>query len=274
MEIIWERLIYNNNDYGDYYLVSNTGKIKNAKTGHVRKPYCNGGYFYLILSINGNQKTINVHRAVACTFVPNPYNLPQVNHIDGDKSNNCVENLEWVTAKDNCIHAVINDLFYSGERSELSKLNAEQIKYIKEHCIPYDENFGCTALAKQFNVDKSTISKIIHGFSWKEYTDNYKPVQCNTYILKKEYKCKHCNEIFIPNFNGQVYCSKECHEKDRRKVERPSSNELLELIKTTSFVKIGLLYGVSDNAIRKWCKLYGLPYKQKDIKNLINNEHV
>ena len=52
-----------------------------------------------------------MHRVVAKTFIPNPHNLPQVNHIDGNKENNCVSNLEWVTNYDNAHHAIENDLF-------------------------------------------------------------------------------------------------------------------------------------------------------------------
>ena len=83
-----------------------------------------------------------------------------------------------------------------------------------------------------------------------------------------QHYCKKCGKFFIPIHKCQVYCSKICSSISQQKVKRPSKEELLELIKSTSFLQIGKIYGVSDNAVRKWCKSYGLPYKQKDIRSL------
>lgn len=277
MEEKWKRLIYNGEDYGDYYLVSNLGKIKNVKTDYILKNYTDekNPYYKVKLHIDYIDKivTIKVHRAVAQAFIPNPNNLPQVNHKDGNKLNNNVDNLEWVSAKQNTIHAVINNLYKSGENSELSKLKEEEIKYIKENCIPNDKNFGCAALGRKFNVHPTTISKIIHNCSWKEYSDDYELISYdiigvgNEKIIYK-YKCEMCNNDFEPTYVEQIYCSKECANKAHRKVERPNKEELFRLIKNTSFIEIGRMYGVSDNAVRKWCKSYELPYKRNDIKNL------
>ena len=63
------------------------------------------GYYVVTLCLSGKQKMKSVHRIVAETFIPNPENKPQVNHIDGDKSNNCIDNLEWATAAENNEHA-------------------------------------------------------------------------------------------------------------------------------------------------------------------------
>ena len=270
MQEEWKRLIYNNKDYGNLYLVSNFGRIKNAKTNYIRKACCSekNPYPYITFVINEKIITIKIHRAVAENFIPNPDNLPQVNHIDGNKRNNCVNNLEWVTAKQNVIHAVINDLYKNGESSELSKLNKEQVEYIKENCILYNKEFGCTALAEKFNVDVSTISKIIHDVSWKKYDYDYELIQNTINVQQKGRVCKKCGKFFIPIHKCQVYCSKICSSISQQKVKRPSKEELLELIKSTSFLQIGKIYGVSDNAVRKWCKSYGLPYKQKDIRSL------
>ena len=61
-----------------------------------------------------------------------------------------------------------------------------------------------------------------------------------------------------------------CSHLLRRKVERPSKEVLLDLIKNTKFTEIAKTYNVSDNAVRKWCKYYDLPFKQKDIKKLLD----
>lgn len=83
--------------------------------------------------------------------------------------------------------------------------------------------------------------------------------------LKRD--CKLCNKEFTyQESHDSRFCSTDCLGKYRRIVERPSKEELFELIKSKSFVQIGKDYGVSDNAIRKWCKYYGLPYRRRDLK--------
>lgn len=92
------------------YNVSNMGNIKNIITGKILKPGDNGkGYKHVMLYNKEHKgKTIMVHRLVAKAFIPNPNNLPQVNHIDEDKTNNCVDNLEWITSEDNINHGTHN----------------------------------------------------------------------------------------------------------------------------------------------------------------------
>ena len=90
----------------------------------------------------------------------------------------------------------------------------------------------------------------------------------NTYhcdkISHKQYFCEKCGK---PTSLKDRLC-RECWCKSQRKIERPTKEELTKMILTIPFVKIGEKYNVSDNAIRKWCIGYGLPYKKKDIKQL------
>lgn len=81
----------------------------------------------------------------------------------------------------------------------------------------------------------------------------YDECECGNIKYYKSKKCKHCHNK-LP----------KCH---CRKVIRPSKEELLQLIKTTPFTQIGKYYNVSDNAVRKWCKYYELPFRKKDLKD-------
>lgn len=84
------------------YAISNLGRIKNLKSGRIIKPDKEEkGYCRLSIKVDGKRKHYAVHRLVAIAFIPNPDNLPQVDHIDFDKSNNCVINLRWCTNKEN-----------------------------------------------------------------------------------------------------------------------------------------------------------------------------
>lgn len=90
-------------DYEDLYEVSDTGLVRNKVSGKILKPGTDGrkGYLQVDLHKDGIRKTYRIHRLVANAFIPNPLNLPQVNHIDENKTNNNVENLEWCSAQYN-----------------------------------------------------------------------------------------------------------------------------------------------------------------------------
>lgn len=84
------------------YDISTLGRIRNNKTNHIIKPDKEEkGYRRLSIKVNGKKKHYAVHRLVAIAFIPNPNNLPQVDHIDGDNTNNKVSNLRWCSNKQN-----------------------------------------------------------------------------------------------------------------------------------------------------------------------------
>ena len=83
------------------YEVSNEGQVKNIRTGKILKPATDKyGYFYYILCVNGKRRTVKAHRLVASAFISNPENKPTVNHKNGIRNDNRVENLEWATNKE------------------------------------------------------------------------------------------------------------------------------------------------------------------------------
>lgn len=89
------------------YQISSFGRIRNKKTGRILKLRPNHrGYLKTNISVGGRLKTVFPHRLVAENFIPNPNNLPQVNHKDGNKENNHLDNLEWCSGSENMKHAV------------------------------------------------------------------------------------------------------------------------------------------------------------------------
>ena len=108
--------------YEGIYEISDTGLVRNLRVDSKNRTYPGkiltpgktvSGYPFVFLSVNGKSKNNMIHRLVATAFIPNPHNLPEVNHIDGNKENNNVSNLEWCTRKENLKHAVDNGLRYS-----------------------------------------------------------------------------------------------------------------------------------------------------------------
>ena len=105
MEEQWKQIIIDGINY-ENYKVSTYGRVKNIKTGTILKPIKKkDGYFLVRLSRKGKVKQCYLHRLVALMFIPNDNNLPQVNHIDENKSNNHVENLEWCDGKYNMTYS-------------------------------------------------------------------------------------------------------------------------------------------------------------------------
>lgn len=170
-EEIWRGLIYGGKDYSEWLEVSNLGRIRNPKTGTIRKQnLLHTGYYFVSFSMGSreNKKTIRVHKAIAEVFIPNPENKPFINHIDGNKTNNSLDNLEWTTESENVKHAIENGLitFKSGYNHPLSGLTKDQIEYAINNYIPRHKEFGIRAMARKFNISRSSL--IDHIKHYKE----------------------------------------------------------------------------------------------------------
>jgi RNase adaptor protein for sRNA GlmZ degradation len=145
--------------YSDY-LVSNAGNIYSIKFGKsiLRKLYLTKkGYLKLSLSKNHKKQTFRVNRLVALHFIPNPFNKPQVNHLDGVKTNNNDWNLEWATGKENLDHAIKNNLVPVCEKHPNSKLTNGQVLEIRE----LHDKYTNQQLAEVYKVSRRTIRSVI-----------------------------------------------------------------------------------------------------------------
>lgn len=152
---------------GDYQ-ESTYGRTKSLKHGKIRilKPFLQGEYLYVELHKDGAGKTVQVNRLVAETFIPNTDNLPEVNHRDGQKYNNHVSNLEWVTHAQNMRHAVDTGLqvVIQGEDHKKAVLTNADAAYIREN----PDGLTGVELAKRFGVSPLIISNIQLGLTYKE----------------------------------------------------------------------------------------------------------
>lgn len=107
---IWKTV----DDTNNMIEISNMGRVRSWLRGTPYILKCqkdSKGYLRVRITINRQKMSHKIHRLVAKAFIENPNDLPQVNHKDGDKSNNCVENLEWISNKDNSTHAINNGLW-------------------------------------------------------------------------------------------------------------------------------------------------------------------
>lgn len=163
----WKTLMYNGSKYPSYE-VSNLGQIRNAKTKKVVKQNkIPGGYlgYCASLGARGKHKLFRIHRAVASTFIPNDNFELEVNHIDGDKTNNQVENLEWVTGSENVRHAYTNGLTKPcrGINHPCSKLSEQDVLWIKQNAREY----GIRKTARKFGVSHTVVLGILNNERWK-----------------------------------------------------------------------------------------------------------
>lgn len=148
------------------YSISNKGRVFCNRKNAIKNEQDNGrGYKQLYCQINGKRKLMYVHRLVASYFIGTIKPGYQVNHIDADKSNNNVNNLEIVTAKENINHAKINNLLSRGESSGTNKLTECQVMAIQT-IYNINNKFNRTEVSKLFGVADTCICRIVKGKRW------------------------------------------------------------------------------------------------------------
>lgn len=160
--------------YEGFYQISNLGNVKSLSRTILKNgiyPFKSkdkiiknrvNKYCYVTLCKNNTYKNFYVHRLVAQAFINNNENKLIVNHINGIKTNNRVDNLEWCTYLENTKHAILNGFInQKGINSVKSKLNEKEVLEIKQSNLPHKE------LSKKYNISKSNISNIKTKRIWK-----------------------------------------------------------------------------------------------------------
>lgn len=144
--------------YEDKFEVSSFGNIRNKKTGRILKQSLNAyGYKRATLSVNGVKNYVIVHRIVAKEFIDNPYNKREVNHIDCNKQNNNISNLEWVTSSENKYHAHKNNLM------NIDTSNAVKARMKKIWCSNGKVYDSLHAAALELGLNVPNISRVVNG---------------------------------------------------------------------------------------------------------------
>ena len=169
--------------YEDTYQISEFGRIFSKRRlvgnkiifGRELEPQLTSdGYLKVTLSKDGTSKRFYVHRLVATQFIDNINNLEQVNHIDGNKLNNNVTNLEWCTKEENQNHAVRTNLMQHGEDRPSAKLKESDVLEIYK----LKGIMKASDIANKYGVSKNTINCILRGSKWKYLYEQY--FKCET----------------------------------------------------------------------------------------------
>ena len=165
-------------NYENLYQVSNQGNVKSVCFSKMLKSSPNNcGYYKVELYKDKKPKVFYVHRLVAISFIPNPENKKQINHIDGNKANNNVSNLEWCTASENQIHAINHNLRERspmiGRKGCMHPTSKKILQYDKSG--NFIREWDCVSdAAKSLNISTGCISnnlckrtKSSKGYIWK-----------------------------------------------------------------------------------------------------------
>ena len=142
----------------DKYQINKFGDIKNKKTNHIVIPQLNNGYKKVRLWTDEKRESRKVHRLLAQTFIPNPDNLPVVNHIDGNKLNNDLDNLEWCTVKHNNISAI--EMYYHNYGPNPNAGRSHRPVRIVETGKEYKSMSAC---AREIKGDPNKIQDCLSG---------------------------------------------------------------------------------------------------------------
>lgn len=172
MKEIWKDI----EGYEGYYQVSNLGNVRrlnkdyrSAKYKYLKPKIEKNGYLRVCLYKKTIHKFYSIHRLVALTFIPNPDNKPTVNHINGKKDDNRIENLEWATYSENELHSIYvlkNNKNTQNQRQSASIIGKSTRKLTMLQALEIKKEYKKISrkeLSKKYKVSVSTINKIIQN---------------------------------------------------------------------------------------------------------------
>lgn len=162
--------------YEGLYEVSSLGRVKSThRSKHIILSAANdNGYLKIVLQKSKTRKTTRVHRIVAENFIANPKNKPEVNHINGNKLDNSVDNLEWCTRDENARHAAENGLYGSRELTPEHKDKLIEVNSKKVVCVCSGTIYSsATEAAKANGIKKSTLIHYLIGSRKNKTTLEY-----------------------------------------------------------------------------------------------------
>lgn len=191
---MWKKYIFNGRETD--YSISDCGEVRKDTTNYILSQSSQQGYQFVSLLINGKQKRMRVHRLVAETYIDNPENKPYVNHINGKRNDNNVENLEWVTPSENTQHAVNMGLMNNSRKKPVIQYNLKGEKMI--------EFESASEAARQTGTSQSKITmcckrqrETANDYQWRYANDvqDVKEVQKKFITGKKVAQCDEDGKI-------------------------------------------------------------------------------
>jgi hypothetical protein len=237
------------------YQVSNLGRVKSIniantrKSGILKSEKSRDGYYQVTLTINGNRLHTGVHRLVAMAFIPNPDNLPQVNHIDEDKTNNCADNLEWCTQHYNICYGTT----ILRKSKKIQKVVVQ--KDLNGNVLNTFDSIRSAMIAT--GINECSISRVCNGFvnSAGGFLWDFKNAEL--YKKAEEKRCAR-NDITHKNIERGK-------KKEKTIISQYDKNGVL-VAKYSSYMEAAMHLGTNIRNIRKVCKgtfstLYGFTFK-------------
>lgn len=184
MNEIWKKVVLDGVEYN--YLVSNLGRVKSLHNNIILKQGDSAyGYKLVTLSKHNETRTIGVHRLVAIMFIPNPQELPVVNHKDENKTNNCVDNLEWCTVKYNtnygtAIQRRSEKITGKQRQDKMTRVICLETQQIFDSCkdaanwcgVHYSLIGGCCSGKRKSAGKHPTTRQKLHWMYYEEYLQN------------------------------------------------------------------------------------------------------
>ena len=191
--LTWKHVIIDNEIMAQYY-VSTDGKVFSFKSfKYLTHQKTDDDYWFISINKNGKTRKCYIHRLVALAYIDNPENKPQINHIDGNKKNNTVTNLEWVTAKENTAHAMkLGTKWYYGAKGMENGRSVFTDEQIHAACKLLEEGIKTPKeISKITGVSRICLYTIRFGNGWSHIAKDYK-------IPRKFYSCSHPGNPLTP----------------------------------------------------------------------------